>query len=198
MRHIVIATGNPDKFREIKAILSDLPVDFVSLKGISLPEETGKRLTENAIKKAEAVAKLTNKVSIADDTGLEVDALNGLPGVYSARFAGPNGSYKANRKKLLKLLNSYPLEQRKAKFRCVVAVTGIFGEPTRVFEGKIDGYITKEEKGTSGFGYDSIFLIPEIGKTFAEIPTSLKNQISHRTLALLKLKEYLKNKYLNA
>jgi len=198
VRHIVIATGNPDKFREIKAILSDLPVDFVSLKGISLPEETGKRLTENAIKKAEAVAKLTNKVSIADDTGLEVDALNGLPGVYSARFAGPNGSYKANRKKLLKLLNSYPLEQRKAKFRCVVAVTGIFGEPTRVFEGKIDGYITKEEKGTSGFGYDSIFLIPEIGKTFAEIPTSLKNQISHRTLALLKLKEYLKNKYLNA
>lgn len=163
----------------------------------SLPEETGKTLTENAIQKAEAGVELTKKVSIADDTGLEVDALNGFPGVYSARFAGPSGNYKANRKKLLELLNSLPIEQRKARFRCIVAIAGTSGEPTRVFEGKVEGYITQEEKGTYGFGYDSVFLIPDIGKTFAEIPPRLKNEISHRTLALLKLKEYLKSKYLN-
>ncbi len=197
MRHIVIATGNPDKFREIKAILSDLPVDFLSLKGITLPEETGKTLEENAIQKAEAGANLSSKISIADDTGLEVDALNGSPGVYSARFAGPSGNYEANRKKLLELLDSRPFEQRKAIFRCVVAIVGISGEPTRVFEGKVEGYITQEEKGIYGFGYDSIFFVPELGKTFAEITPCLKNKISHRTLALLKLKEYIKNKYLN-
>ena len=197
MRHIVIATGNPDKFREIKAILSDLPINFLGLKGVPLPEETGKTLEENAIQKAEAGVNLSTEISIADDTGLEVDALNGSPGVYSARFAGPSGNYKANRKKLLELLDSRPFEQRKAKFRCVVAIAGISGEPTRIFEGKVEGYITQEEKGTYGFGYDSIFFVPELGKTFAEIPSRLKNQISHRTLALLKLKEYLKSKYLN-
>lgn len=193
MRDIVIATGNPDKFREIKEILSALPLNFLPLKGISLKEESGKTLEENAIEKAEEASKFTGKTSIADDTGLEVLALNGLPGVYSARFAGPSASYEANRKKLLTLLGSRPLHERKARFRTMVAIAGLPGEPTRLFEGKIKGHITQQEKGEFGFGYDSIFLVPELGKTFAEIPPHEKNQISHRALALLKLKQYLKS-----
>ncbi len=197
LKHIVIATGNSDKFKEIKAILSDLPISFLDLKGVSLPEEIGETLVENAIDKAEAGVKLTNKVSVADDTGLEVDVLQGSPGVYSARFAGPDGSYEANRTKLLALLNNLPVEQRKARFRCIVAIAGIPEEKTQVFEGKVEGYITQEEKGTYGFGYDSIFFIPKLGKTFAEISPCLKNEISHRTLALLKLKEYLAEKIID-
>lgn len=194
MIDIVIATQNLDKFKEIKTILGSLSANFLNLVGIPLPEEGGHTLEENAINKAEIGFKLTNKISIADDTGLEVDSLNGLPGVYSARFAGTSASYTANRKKLLTILSSRSLEQRRAKFRCVVAVAGIDGEPTKVFEGKLDGYITYEEKGSFGFGYDAIFLVPELGKTLAELPPEIKNQVSHRALALLKLKEYLVNK----
>ncbi|MCK4352777.1 RdgB/HAM1 family non-canonical purine NTP pyrophosphatase [candidate division WOR-3 bacterium] len=189
IKKIVIATRNPDKFEEIKKILNNLPVEFISLpEGPSLKED-GKNLEENAIKKAEASFKLTGEVSLADDTGLEVDLLNGAPGIYSARFAGPRASYADNRKKLLLLLKSK--KERTARFRCIVAIA----EPgkTKIFEGKIQGYITEEERGEFGFGYDSIFLVPELSKTFAEISPELKNKISHRGLALLKAKEYIKS-----
>lgn len=199
---IVIATHNLDKFKEITSILDIFPVqagselNFLGLGGIRLPEEKGKTLEENAIGKAEFVARITNKIVIADDTGLEVDSLNGLPGVYSARFAGKGASYKANRSKLLLLLASHTNKERKAKFKCVAAVAGIPGESTKVFEGELDGYITQEERGSFGFGYDSIFLVPELDKTLAELPPEIKNQISHRARALLKVKEYLAEKAL--
>ena len=192
---VVIATKNPDKFREIKTILNGLPVEFHNLGNISLPKEVGRSLTENAILKAETSLKFTHTISIADDTGLEVDTLNGLPGVYSSRFAGPNASYEENRKKLLMLLGARPINERKAKFRCVVAIAQQ-EEQTKVFEGEIEGYITYEERGNSGFGYDSIFMVPELGKTLAEITSNEKNKISHRALALLKAKKYLKKQLL--
>ncbi len=167
-----------------------------------MPSEKGTTLEENAIIKAEYGFKMTNKISIADDSGLEVEALHGLPGVYSARFAGIGASYKANRDKLLLLLveaeqksllggTGRPMENRKAKFRCVVAVTGIQGEPTKIFDGELFGIITYEDRGELGFGYDPIFFVPELGKTLAEVPNEVKNQISHRAFAFLKVKEYL-------
>lgn len=188
---IVIATYNLDKFKEITSILGIKGFNFINMTGIRLPEENGATLEQNAIMKAEFGAQITNKISIADDTGLEVDSLNGLPGVYSARFAGNGSTYKANRKKLLDVLASSTKEQRRAKFRCVAAVAGIRGESTKVFEGELDGYITQEERGKFGFGYDSIFLVTELDKTLAELPPEIKNQISHRARALLKLKEYI-------
>lgn len=191
MTKIVIATQNLDKFREITAILSDLPLRFGNLAGVSLPEEKGDTLEENAISKAEDGFRITNKISVADDTGLEVDSLRGQPGVYSARFAGKDADDAANRKKLLCLLASRPLEERRARFRTIVSVAGIPGEPTRIFEGRLDGYITCEEKGHFGFGYDSIFLLPDLDKTLAELLPDVKNGISHRKLALLKAREYL-------
>lgn len=158
-----------------------------------MPSENGTTLEENAIKKAEYGFKMTNKISIADDSGLEVESLHMLPGVYSARFAGIEATYKANRDKLLLLLAGRSIENRKAKFRCVVAVTGIQGEPTKIFDGKLYGYITYEDKGELGFGYDPIFFVPELGKTLAELPAEMKNQISHRALAFLKVKAYIKS-----
>jgi len=193
IKKIVIATRNLDKFNEIKSILKELPVEFVNLRNTILPEECGHSLEKNAIIKAETGANLLHTISIGDDTGLEVDALNGLPGVYSSRFAGINVSYEENRKKLLKLLDSKPINERKAKFRCVVAVAQP-GKRTKTFDGVVYGYITEGERGNFGFGYDSIFLVPKLGKTFAEVRPDDKNKISHRALALLKAKKYLINK----
>jgi XTP/dITP diphosphohydrolase len=189
--NIVIATQNPGKFREITAILGDLSLRFENLTGISLPEEKGDTLEENAISKAETGFRITNRISIADDTGLEVDSLGGQPGVYSARFAGKDADDTANRKKLLQALVSRPFEERRARFRTIVSIAGIPGESTRVFEGRLDGYITSEERGNFGFGYDSIFLLPDIDKTLAELLPDVKNGISHRKLALLKARDYL-------
>jgi len=190
---IVIATQNLDKFREITYILKGPGVKFSNLATLNMPPEIGNTLEENAIMKAEYGFKMTNRISIADDSGLEVESLNRLPGVYSARFAGIGATYKTNRDKLLLLLAGQPTENRGAKFRCVVAVTGIQNEPTKIFDAELNGYITEEDKGELGFGYDPIFFVPELGKTLAEIPSETKNQISHRAIAFLKVKHYIKN-----
>jgi len=194
MKEIVLATRNTNKIREIKAILGDINVKILSLldfENIPIIVEDGKNLRENAIKKAKLAYKYTGKIAIADDSGLEVESLGGLPGVYSSRFAGPKASYKENNRKLLDMLGDRPLKERAARFRCVIAVVDSNGEP-KVFEGKVDGYIGFEERGNSGFGYDPLFILPEYNKTFAELGQGLKNQLSHRAKALLKLKEYLK------
>ncbi|MDD2889928.1 MAG: XTP/dITP diphosphatase [bacterium] len=192
---LLVATNNKDKFKEITAILDSLNVEFVSLGDIELPEEDGKTIEENAIKKSEFGFEIKKMLTIADDTGLEVDALNGAPGVYSSRFAGENVSYEDNRKKLLNELAGKKLEERKAKFRCIIAVSGL-EKGTKTFEGSVDGYITEDERGNSGFGYDAIFFVPEIGKTMAEMSPEEKNKISHRGRAIVKAKKYLEN-YLN-
>ena len=190
---IVLATRNPDKVHEISELLNDIKLTISSL--LDYPDippitEDGTTLHDNAIKKAKAVAKLLHKLALADDTGLEVDALAGQPGIHTARFAGPNASYTDNRRKLLNLLEGIPWEQRTARFRTVVALAYPDGRTVTV-EGKLEGYITFDERGTHGFGYDPIFYVPELGKTLAELPLEAKNRISHRARAINKIKPYL-------
>ncbi len=190
---IVLATRNPDKVREISELLTDINLTISSLldhPDIPPITEDGTTLYDNAIKKAQTVAKLLHKLALADDTGLEVDALAGQPGIHTARFAGPNASYADNRRKLLNLLKDIPWEQRTARFRTVVALVHPDGRIVTV-EGKLEGYITFDERGDQGFGYDPIFYVPELGKTLAELPLEAKNRISHRAKAINKLKPYL-------
>jgi len=188
---VVLATRNKGKIREIVPILSSqlkIPVEILSLLDYPhIPEikEDGRTLEENAIKKATTVASLTGLITIADDSGLEVDALDGLPGVHSARFAGEEADDKKNMEKLLHLLEGIPLERRTARFRCVIAIAHPSGEIHTV-DGTCDGIITTEKRGERGFGYDPVFLIPSYGKTFAELGEEIKNRISHRAIALKK------------
>ncbi len=182
----VIATGNPKKLTELNRILNPLGVDAVSLKGIGISideiEETGKTLEENARIKAKAVAKLTDKAVIADDTGLFVDALNGEPGVYTARYAGENANGVENYKKLLKNLEEIPHEKRKAHFATCICCIFPNGEEI-VSTGECHGYIAKEPHGENGFGYDPVFEV-EDGKSLAELTADEKDAISHRGNAL--------------
>jgi len=189
---IVLATRNADKVREIKAILEGLCVKIVTFRELSkvpVVEEDGRTLEENAIKKASIWGRETDKIALADDSGLEVDYLGGEPGVYSSRFAGENVSYADNNAKLLRLLEGVEWERRTARFRCIAAL--VFPEGKReLFEGTVDGFITTRPRGEAGFGYDPVFFLPEYGKTFAELGEEIKNKISHRAIAFGKLKRY--------
>lgn len=189
---IVLATRNRDKIQEIRDALKGLSIDISTLDYFpDVPDlvEDGMTLEQNAIKKASIVFQQTNLLSLADDTGLEVDFLDGNPGVYSSRFAGEDATYDDNINKLLKLMKGVPEENRTARFRCIIALIG--PAFTQTVEGMIEGSILDKRRGTLGFGYDPIFYVPAIGKTFAEIPISLKNQISHRGLALQKARRIL-------
>ena len=192
---IVIGSRNPGKLVEIEAILQNFPVKLRSLAEFpDAPdvEETGTTFQENAEKKAlELAAHLARKV-LADDSGLEVDALDGAPGIYSARYAGEHGDNEANNRKLLENLEGLPLEQRTARFRCVIALA----EPGRVLltaDGACEGQIAFSPRGTNGFGYDPVFLYPPDNMTFGELNESLKNKVSHRANALHQLREQLKD-----
>ncbi len=193
MIDIVLATRNQNKIREIKNVFKDLKIKFLSLKEFPdspYVEEDGMTLEENAIKKASQIAKFTGKIALSDDSGLEVEALSGKPGVYSSRFAGEDATYEDNNKKLLALMEGIPHKKRKAQFKCVIAIAKPTGE-TQTVEGAIKGIIANECRGKNGFGYDPVFLIPEHGKTFAEITLEEKNKISHRAKALQKAKKML-------
>ncbi|HDH58257.1 MAG TPA: RdgB/HAM1 family non-canonical purine NTP pyrophosphatase [Bacteroidetes bacterium] len=190
---ILIASRNPDKLREIQNKVSSLDIQIVSPKDFpNLPEieEDGDTLEANAIKKAVALHKLTNLPALADDTGLEVEALDGRPGLYSARYAGPEATYQDNVKKLLEELQGVPEERRGAVVRCVLAYAS--GPDVKLFEGAVKGMITDKPQGKNGFGYDPVFFIPEEGKTFAQMPLERKNSISHRGLALDAWVQYLR------
>lgn len=189
---IVLATRNQHKVVEIRNALADLPLRIVSLVDFpNVPEviEDGDTLEANAIKKAMAIHRHTNLPAIADDTGLMVEALNGAPGVYSSRFAGPNATYAENVQKLLHALEGIPLSRRSAVFRSVIAFA-VNGE-IHLVEGMCRGQITLTPRGNHGFGYDPVFLVPEIHKTFAEMTLTEKNQMSHRGHALAALKALL-------
>jgi len=190
---IVLATGNQGKVRELKDILSDLDVEILSLQ--DFPEigeiiEDGATFEENAVKKAKAVCEATGLTAVADDSGLEVDYLDGAPGIYSARFAGESKNDLDNNLKLLSMLEDVPDEKRTARFRCVIAISTPCGE-LYTAEGACDGVIGREMKGNKGFGYDPLFYLPEYGQTFAELPPEIKNKISHRGRALAKAKAVL-------
>jgi XTP/dITP diphosphohydrolase len=190
---IVLATKNEDKIKEIREILKGLPAQVITFKEISKDlsvEEDGKTLEENAVKKASAWMKATGKPALADDSGLEVDYLHGAPGIYSSRFAGKNATYADNNAKLLKLMERIPREKRTARFRCI-AVLIFPDERKETFEGSVEGIITTSPRGNTGFGYDPIFLIPEYGKTFAELGEEIKNKISHRAIAFTKLRKHI-------
>lgn len=190
MNEVVIATTNQGKIREIESILKDIKVKVKSLKDfpdISEIEEDGLTFSENALKKAQLVSKLTGRVTIADDSGLEVQYLNGRPGVYSARYAGENATDALNIQKLLKELQNVPYAQRKAKFRCVMVLCSPNGLCHSV-NGECEGIIGFEPQGTYGFGYDPVFIVPEYNKTMAQLGPDIKNRISHRAKALEKLK----------
>jgi len=193
MLEIVLATRNSDKIREIKKIINNANAIFLSLDDFpGCPEvvEDGQTLEANARKKALVVSQYTKKLSLAEDTGLEVEALGGAPGIHSARFAGDNVRYEDNNKKLLKLMEKLPVEERRAKFRCVAALARPDGTVITC-EGVCEGIIAFEMKGESGFGYDPLFLLPEYGKTFAELGEDIKNRISHRAQALTKIKKII-------
>lgn len=190
---VVLATRNMGKVKEIKQILRGLDLDILTLN--DFPEvpsiiEDGKTFKENAVKKARFVAEHLNMPSIADDSGLEVNAFNKRPGILSARYAGENATDEDNNRKLLKELNDIPPEKREACYRCVVALVFPSGEEETA-EGSCNGFIALEPKGAGGFGYDPLFYIPEYGMTMAELPPEIKNRISHRGKAFAKLKEKL-------
>jgi len=191
---LILATQNRDKVREMRGLLQDLLVEILSSADFpELPEiiEDGETLEQNAIKKARVIHDITGLLCLADDTGLEVDALNGQPGVFSSRFSGENASYDDNVEKLLRMMENVPEKARTARFRTVVAIIGKNFQ--RTIEGICPGVITRERRGNQGFGYDPVFLVPEYDKTFAEMDLELKNKISHRGLALQKAKQVLEN-----
>ena len=193
VKEIVIATHNPDKKKEIMIALRELGVNILSLDNfpeIGEIEETGSTLLENSLIKARTVSAVTGKPAIADDTGLEVDALNGAPGIYSARYAGINVSYEDNIRKLLSEMSSFDMGSRTARFRTVVSFHSSNEELWT--EGVIEGSITMNAIGKGGFGYDPVFRVRKTGKTFAEMTRQEKNRISHRGVALDKMRQLLK------
>lgn len=195
MKKLLVASNNQHKIKEIKEILKDRPVEVVSLKesGIDIDvEETGTSFMENAYIKAKAIYDLLDNkegyLVMSDDSGLEVDALDGAPGIYSARFAGDHGNSKKNNEKLLASLEGVEFEKRTARFVCAIAL--IYGQGQVLkFVGEVEGYITDKEYGKDGFGYDPVFFTKEFNKTFAEISSEEKNSISHRGRALEQLKK---------
>ena len=191
----VLATRNEDKAREIRDVLSNDGIILRSLADFpDIPEviEDGQTFLENAMKKARSCFNATGFSALADDSGLEVDFLGGAPGIYSSRFAGAGADYQANNRKLLKDLEGVPREKRTARFRCFVALVDDEGEDW--VEGTIEGFILDECRGESGFGYDPVFFVPEMKRTFAEMLPKEKNAISHRGIAFRKAAEMVKRR----
>jgi XTP/dITP diphosphohydrolase len=189
MQPLVLATRNPGKTREIRDLLTGFPVEIKNLDDFGpIPpvEEDGKTFDENAFKKASFTAKVLGFPALADDSGLEVEALNGAPGVYSARYAGPGASDEENNAKLLEAMEGK--KNRAAAFSCVLSIAVPCGVAL-TYEGRCKGLITEKPQGEGGFGYDPIFYFPPTKKTFAQLSIEEKNQISHRGKALAELKE---------
>ncbi len=182
---LLIATTNPGKFGEFGQLLAGVPLRLLSLAGLDNPpvvSEDGNTYAANALQKAVAIAAWSGRAALADDSGLEVDALGGAPGVRSARYAGVQQDSRANVAKLLQALAQTPPAQRAARFRCVIAVARPDGM-TLTATGSCDGIITEQPRGAGGFGYDPVFFYPAIGLTFAEMSPAQKNQVSHRAQA---------------
>ncbi len=195
-KRIVFATGNAGKMREIRMIMEDMGMEIFSMKEIGVnPDivEDGATFTENAVIKAKAVAALTDAIVLADDSGLEIDALNKEPGIYSARYMGEDTSYRIKNANLIERLEGVPEEKRTARFVCAIAAVLPDGELLTTL-GTVEGRIGYEEKGENGFGYDPIFFLPEFGCTSAELTDEQKNEISHRGKALRAMKQLLQEK----
>jgi XTP/dITP diphosphohydrolase len=193
-KRLVIATANAGKLREFRSLLAGLPFELTSSAELNLPspEETGATFLANALLKARQAANLSASAAIADDSGLEVDALDGAPGIYSARYAGEGASDAANNAKLLRALAGMPHEQRQARYRCaLVFIESAADAAPLIAEADWQGFILDAPRGAGGFGYDPYFWLPELGKTAAELPPSEKNRLSHRGKALRALRDQL-------
>ena len=200
-RPLIVATGNPGKLQEFRALLADMPFDLRSLGelGIASPEENGASFLENALLKARHAAAAGSLgapaagcAAIADDSGLEVDALGGAPGVFSARFAGLGADDDANNAKLHSALAGVPAEQRRARYRCVLAyVAGADDTAPLIAEGTWEGRILDAPRGSGGFGYDPYFWLPDLGATVAQLDLDEKNRLSHRGTAMRSLRDLL-------
>ena len=196
MKKMVLASSNAHKLEEIMEITKEFGIELITMADAGLGdldiEENGSTFEENSMIKAKAVVDRLGIASIADDSGLMVDYLDGAPGIYSARYSGEDKNYDANNKKLLKELSGVAMEDRTARFVTVITLLTPDGK-SLVVRGEIEGLIRESESGSNGFGYDPLFYIPEKGKTFAELTSKEKNEISHRANALIKLKESLKD-----
>lgn len=192
MKRIVLASANPDKLAEIRRFLEPLGIEVTDMRSAGFAKsivEDGATFQENAAKKAETVAKALKTTAVADDSGLVVPALDGAPGIHSARFAGDDATYDQHTALLLNRMKDLEGDERKAYFICVIALAEPCGE-TRFFKAERWGHITAEPKGSGGFGYDPVFFDPELGKTYAEDPDG-KQRVSHRVQALRLLAEHL-------
>lgn len=195
-RDLVLATRNRHKGEELASLLTDLPVRIRTMDEFpDVPDvvEDGDTCEANAIKKARAVSDATGLLAVADDTGLEVDALDGRPGVYAARYAGPQATYEDNCRKLLGEMAGVPLDRRTARFVTVAAVA-LPSQTVEVMIGRLEGLISERPAGARGFGYDPVFYVPELGKTLAELSSEEKNRISHRAKAFAQVRDLLQNR----
>ncbi len=186
---LLVATGNKGKLREIRRLLDGADIEIIGLAQLDNPPdvvEDGDSFATNARKKALEMAKFSGYLTLADDSGLVVAALDGAPGVYSARYVGEQGDDAANNAKLLDEMASIPDDRRQAAFHCVVALAWPDGR-CETYDGQISGVILRSARGEDGFGYDPLFLVPEYGKTTAELSLAIKNRISHRGMALRKV-----------
>ena len=196
-REVVLATRNRHKGAELAALLADLPIRIRTMDEFpEVPDvvEDGDTCEANAIKKAREVSAATGLLAVADDTGLEVDALGGRPGVYAARYAGPHATYEDNCRKLLHEMAGVPPARRTARFVTVAAVASP-SQAVEVTTGRLEGVITEEAVGVRGFGYDPVFYVPRLGKTLAELSSEEKNRISHRAKAFAQVRELLQNRF---
>ncbi|MGB8952206.1 MAG: RdgB/HAM1 family non-canonical purine NTP pyrophosphatase [Candidatus Aminicenantales bacterium] len=190
---LLLATTNAGKAKEIQSYLEDLPIEILTLKEIrieSVHPEEGKTFLENARGKSLFYSLQSRYLTLAEDSGLEVNRLNGAPGVFSARFSGPKATDKKNNQKVLSLMKGVPFPERRARFVCCLVLCQK-GKIIKEITGNARGYIAGQEKGTHGFGYDPIFFYPPLNKTFAELPPQEKNKVSHRGRALKKIKAFL-------
>lgn len=193
MNELVVATRNPGKLKEISHLLESQGIRALGLESFpDVPDvvEDGATFAANAIKKAEVVAQMTGLPCLADDSGLVVDALQGRPGVHSARYAGVDADDQSNNRKLLDEMAMVPADRRQASFRCVMALC-VPGQPPHLFQGRVNGVILERQQGSGGFGYDPLFWLPELNCTMAELPLDSKNRISHRGRALCQLIDFL-------
>ncbi|MEI2742163.1 MAG: RdgB/HAM1 family non-canonical purine NTP pyrophosphatase [Candidatus Competibacter sp.] len=196
MRKLILATGNPGKVRELEAVLAGFDLGIAPQSAFAVPEveETGLTFVENALIKARNAARHGGLPALADDSGLVVDALEGAPGIYSARYAGPGANDRANIDKLLAELAGLPAARRSARFVCALALLRHPADPTPLIcQASWEGMVLAEPRGAGGFGYDPVFWVPDQGRTAAELEPDVKNRLSHRGQALALLRECLRH-----